>query len=81
MSRDHAVMAIAPTPGTKQNDRWQCDPAAHGMHHYRSGEIMEFRTKSAQQPVLQPQIAVPGQPFEKWIDEPHQDEGRNAVAG
>ena len=75
MRRDAAVLGVTAIAGTKKEHGGQRDPAAHRMHHDGAGEIVEGRTKSDRQPVLDAEGLVPGDALEERIDETDEQEG------
>lgn len=73
--RDQAPFAITPVARPEQQHRRQRQPAAHGMHHHGTGEVMEAGTEGREQPGLHAEIAVPHHAFEKRVDKRHDQRG------
>jgi hypothetical protein len=60
-----AILVVAATAGTEHQYGCQSDPAAHGMHHDRAGEVMKFCAEICFQPGLEcPSCLIPGDAFE-----------------
>ena len=79
MSEHAAVFAITTMTRPQQEHGCQRQPAAHGMHHNRPGEIMEAETKLRLDPFLNTKTAVPGDTFKGWVDQRHDHEGRDQL--
>ena len=69
--KGRAFFAIATEPRTQQNNRRESDPTADAVNHNRASEIMEAGPEAGFEPSLEPIIAVPNHPFEKRIDQRH----------
>jgi hypothetical protein len=73
--RDAAVLGGSAAPRAEQQHGGQPDPAAHGMHHHRAGEVVELLAEAGLQPGLDAEGLVPGDALEEGIDEADQQEG------
>src|SRR6516164_7985660 len=76
MRGDHAFARVAAAARTKQEHGGESDPAADRMHHDAAGEVMELRTEMGREPVLDAEVAVPGDAFGERIDEADDEESR-----
>jgi hypothetical protein len=66
---DSLAIADSSTSGAEQDHGDQTNPAAHRVNHHGAGKVMERRAELALQPLLHPEPAVPGDPFEQRIDQ------------
>src|ERR1041384_2525315 len=72
MCSNASVVAVAALASAEQQHGYESDPTSHRMHHHRTGEVVKLRTERAVQPVLHAEATVPGDAFEKRIQESHQ---------
>ncbi len=79
MCSDRAFLAIAATTRAEQQHRRQRDPAAHCVHHDRTGEVVKLRAERRFQPRLHTQVLVPHNAFEERIHQPDQQRGRRQL--
>ena len=61
--------------GAEQQHGGQGNPAAHGVHHHRTGEVMKLLPEVAFEPGLDAEVLIPGNAFKKRIDKTNQHKG------
>ena len=78
--RHHAAfLRITANARSEQNHRTQRQPAADGVHHHRTCEIMELGAGRRLDPRLNAVAVVPGNAFEEGIDEADDHHRRNQL--
>ena len=71
MRRHHTVLAVAVVTGAQQDDGWQSDPAAHGVHHHRACKVMELVARDRLDPGLHAKVLVPGNALKEGVNKAH----------
>ncbi|EOA06267.1 hypothetical protein HFRIS_003398 [Herbaspirillum frisingense GSF30] len=72
MGGDRAFLAVAAAARTQQQHGGQGDPAADGVDHDGTGEVVEFGAEGGCQPGLYAEVLVPGDALEEGIDQADQ---------
>ena len=76
MRTNAAIFRIAAATRAQQQHRHQSDPAAHRMHHHRTGKVVKVFTRRRLDPGLHAVVFIPRDTLEKRIHETNDQKSR-----